>query len=150
MVTSAILRTWLVKLLAMELTLSVKSFQVPATPGTTAWPPSLPSVPTSRATRVSCHFGSKTVQLVHHVVDRVFQFETLTLHVHHNLAGQVAAGDCRGHLGDVADLVGEVAGHGVDVVGQVLPGTGHARHDSLAAQLAFGADFACYARDFRS
>ncbi len=37
----------------MELTLSVRSFQVPATPGTAAWPPSLPSVPTSRATRVT-------------------------------------------------------------------------------------------------
>ena len=35
----------------MKLTLSVRSFQVPATPGTAAWPPSLPSVPTSRATR---------------------------------------------------------------------------------------------------
>ena len=47
------LRTWLVRLLAMELTLSVKSFQVPATPGTAAWPPSFPSVPTSRATRLT-------------------------------------------------------------------------------------------------
>src|SRR6267378_3195797 len=37
----------------MELTESVRSFQVPATPGTIAWPPSLPSVPTSRATRVT-------------------------------------------------------------------------------------------------
>ena len=35
----------------MEFTLSVRSFHVPATPGTAAWPPSLPSVPTSRATR---------------------------------------------------------------------------------------------------
>ena len=35
-VTSAILRTWDVRLLAMELTLSVKSFQVPATPRTWA------------------------------------------------------------------------------------------------------------------
>ena len=51
--TSAMLRTWPVRLLAMELTLSVRSFQVPATPGTMAWPPSLPSVPTSRATRVT-------------------------------------------------------------------------------------------------
>ena len=32
---------------------SVRSFQVPATPSTLAWPPSLPSVPTSRATRVT-------------------------------------------------------------------------------------------------
>ena len=52
-VTSAMLRTWAVKLPAIELTLSVRSFQVPATPGTLAWPPRLPSVPTSRATRVT-------------------------------------------------------------------------------------------------
>ena len=37
----------------MELTESVRSFQVPATPGTCAWPPRRPSVPTSRATRVT-------------------------------------------------------------------------------------------------
>ena len=37
----------------MKLTLSVRSFHVPPTPGTCAWPPSLPSVPTSRATRVT-------------------------------------------------------------------------------------------------
>src|SRR5439155_21316040 len=48
-----LLRTWPVRLLAMKLTLSVKSFQVPATPGTLAWPPKFPSVPTSRATRVT-------------------------------------------------------------------------------------------------
>ena len=35
-VTSAMLRTWLVRLLAMELTLSVRSFQTPATPFTWA------------------------------------------------------------------------------------------------------------------
>ncbi len=51
--TSAILRTCAVRFDAMEFTLSVKSFQVPATPGTCAWPPSRPSVPTSRATRVT-------------------------------------------------------------------------------------------------
>ncbi|MNS70529.1 hypothetical protein D3C72_1038740 [compost metagenome] len=37
----------------MKFTLSVRSFQVPETPFTSAWPPSLPSVPTSRATRVT-------------------------------------------------------------------------------------------------
>ena len=51
--TSAMLRTWAVRFDAMKLTLSVRSFQVPATSGTCAWPPSLPSVPTSRATRVT-------------------------------------------------------------------------------------------------
>ena len=52
-VTSAMFRTWPVRLLAIRFTLSVRSFQVPATPSTCAWPPSLPSVPTSRATRVT-------------------------------------------------------------------------------------------------
>src|SRR2546430_12519251 len=37
----------------MKFTESVRFFHTPATPGTSAWPPSLPSVPTSRATRVT-------------------------------------------------------------------------------------------------
>ena len=52
-VTSAMLRTCAVRLPAIEFTESVRSFQVPATPFTFAWPPSFPSVPTSRATRVT-------------------------------------------------------------------------------------------------
>ncbi len=52
-VTRAMLRTWLVRLDAMKFTESVRSRQVPETPFTCAWPPSLPSVPTSRATRVT-------------------------------------------------------------------------------------------------
>ena len=52
-VTSAMLRTWSVRLPASVFTLSVRSFQTPLTPSTFAWPPSLPSVPTSLATRVT-------------------------------------------------------------------------------------------------
>ena len=52
-VTAAMLRTWLGQVAGHEFTLSVRSFQVPDTPSTLAWPPSLPSVPTSRATRVT-------------------------------------------------------------------------------------------------
>ena len=37
----------------MPFTVSVRSAHVPETPCTSAWPPSLPSVPTSRATRVT-------------------------------------------------------------------------------------------------
>ncbi len=51
--TRAMPRTWAVRLEAMKFTLSVRSFQVPDTPATSAWPPSLPSVPTSLATRVT-------------------------------------------------------------------------------------------------
>ena len=51
--TFAMSRTWSVRLPAIKFTLSVRSFHTPATPFTSAWPPSLPSVPTSRATRVT-------------------------------------------------------------------------------------------------
>ncbi len=57
-VTSAMLRTWLVRFPAMALTDSVRSFQVPETPGTSAWPPSRPSVPTSLATLVTSEVNS--------------------------------------------------------------------------------------------
>ena len=51
-VTSAMLRTWPVRLPAIRLTLSVRSFQTPPTSVVNAAAcPSLPSVPTSRATR---------------------------------------------------------------------------------------------------
>ncbi len=53
LVTSAMARTWVVRLLASSFTLSVSRFQVPSTPSTRAWPPSCPSEATSRATRVT-------------------------------------------------------------------------------------------------
>src|SRR6187431_546403 len=64
-VTSAMLRTCAVRLPAIEFTLSVRSFQIPATPFTSAWPPSFPSVPTSRTTRVT---GRERSELGHHQV----------------------------------------------------------------------------------
>ena len=59
-VTSAMLRTWPVRLRRHEFTESVRSFHVPATPCTSAWPPSLPSVPTSRATRVTSEANDRS------------------------------------------------------------------------------------------
>ena len=95
------------------------------------------------------HFAGKGVELVHHGIDGVLQLEDFAAHVDGDLAGQVAARHGGGHLRDVAHLVGQVAAHGVDRVGQVLPGAGDARHDRLAAELAFGADLARHARHFR-
>ena len=63
-------------------------------------------------------------------------------------SGKVAVGDGGGDVGDVAHLGGQVAGHEVHVVGQILPGAGHALHVGLSAELAFGADFAGHARHF--
>ncbi len=51
--TCAMLRTCVVRLFAIWLTFSVRPRQVPLTPSTSAWPPRRPSVPTSRATRVT-------------------------------------------------------------------------------------------------
>src|SRR3712207_8269879 len=45
-----------------------------------------------------------------------------------SFAAEVALGDRRHHAGDAAHLVGEVRRHEVDVVGEVLPGAGHAAH----------------------
>ncbi len=146
-VTSAMLRTWPVRFAAMALTLSVKSFHVPPTPATCAWPPSLPSVPTSRATRVTSE--AKRVELVDHHVDGVLELEDFALHVDRDLLRQVAARHGGGHLGDVAHLAGQIAGHQVHVVGQIRPGAGDAFDLRLAAELAFGADLAGDARHFR-
>src|SRR5206468_2659386 len=60
---------------------------------------------------------------------------------------QVAGGDGRRDLGDIADLAGEVAGHQVDAVGEVLPRPGDALDLGLAAELALGADLAGDAGD---
>ena len=64
MVTSAMFRTCAVRLPAIWLTESVKSFQTPETPFTLAWPPSLPSVPTSRATRVTSEVNTDSCSII--------------------------------------------------------------------------------------
>ena len=145
-VTSAMLRTCAVRFPAMALTESVRSFQVPATPGTTACPPSFPSVPTSRATRVTSEANER--KLIHHRVDGFFELQNFAAHIHRDFARKIAAGHGGGDFGDVAHLAGQVAGHRVDGVREVLPGSGHARHLRLAAQLAVGAHFARHARHF--
>ena len=122
-VTSAMLRTWPVRLDAMEFTFSVRSFQVPATPGTCAWPPSLPSVPTSRATRVTSEakrFSWSTMVFSVSFSCRISPRTSTVI-----LRDKIAIGDGGGHLGDVAHLGGQVAGHRIHRVGQILPGAGH-------------------------
>jgi hypothetical protein len=71
------LRTWPVRLEAMELTLSVKSFHVPATPGTCGLAAELAFG--AHFARHARDFGGEGVQLVHHRVDGVFQVREFRL-----------------------------------------------------------------------
>src|SRR5439155_21425098 len=88
-------------------------------------------------------------ELVHHGVDGVLQLQNFALHIDGDLLGEVAVSHGGRHLRDVAHLGGEVAGHGVHAVGQVLPSARYAFDLGLAAQLAFGAHLAGHAGDFR-
>jgi hypothetical protein len=112
--------------------------------GTCAWPPSLPSVPTSRATRVTS--AAKPLSWSTIVLIVFFSSRISPLHVDRDLARQVAARDGGRHLGDVAHLGRQVRRHRVDVVGEVLPRAGDAGHLRLTAELALGADLARDAR----
>ena len=148
-VTSAIFRTWPVRLPAMKLTLSVRSFHVPATPFTWAWPPSLPSVPTSRATRVTSL--ANDAELIDHPVDRAGGAQELAL--------QRAIADLQGHrlrqvaLGHAADHAGRFAGRMHQVVDQLVdrfdrlfPEAIDLAQRQALAQLAFLADDAAESR----
>src|SRR5205823_5095771 len=89
------------------------------------------------------------VQLVDHAIDRVLQVEDLAADVDGDLLGEVALGDGGRHFRNVADVGRQVAGHEIDVVGEVFPDPDHALDLGLASQLAFRTDFAGDASDLR-
>ena len=86
---------------------------------------------------------------VRHVVDGLGERRHLALRFHRQILLQVAVGDGGHDLDDAAHLLGQVRGHHVDGIGEVLPGAGDARHRGLTAELALGADLARHARHFR-
>src|SRR5206468_4276076 len=87
------------------------------------------------------------LQRVGQRVDRVGEGGDLALGVDGDLLREVTARDGGHDQGDVADLAGQVAGHRVDRVGEVLPGARHALPLCLPAELSFGADLAGDAGD---
>jgi hypothetical protein len=76
-VTSAMLRTWPVRFEAIEFTESVRSFHVPATPRTSAWPAEL-AFGTHLAGDAR-HLAANDGELVDHRVDGVLQLQDLAL-----------------------------------------------------------------------
>ena len=103
-------------------------------------------MPTSRATRLTSEAKAlswSTIVLMVFFSSRISPL-TSTVILRDRSPRAIGGRD----VGDVAHLAGQVRGHRVDVVGQVLPRAGDARHFGLAAELAFGADLARDARDF--
>jgi len=123
----------------------VRFFQTPATPGHLRLAAQL-SFRTDLAGDAS-HFRGEGVELIDHRVDGVLQLEDFALHVDGDLLGEVAGSDGRRDQGDVAHLPGQVRGHEVHVVRQVLPDPRHAAHVGLASQAPFRTDFAGDAGD---
>ena len=85
------LRTWLVRLPAIELTLSVRSFHVPATPLHVGLPAELAFG--ADLARDAGDFGRERRELIDHRVDGVLQLEDLALDVDRDLLGEIAARD---------------------------------------------------------
>src|SRR5262249_46623775 len=81
-------------------------------------------------------------------VDDVLDLEDFAPDIDGDLLRQVAGGDGGCHLRDVANLAGQVAGHRVDGVREVFPGTRDAFHFRLTAEATLGADFPRDARHF--
>ena len=96
------------------------------------------------------YFGGEPVQLIHHCIDGVLEFEDFALDVHGDRLRKVSICHGSGDVGDVAHLGSEIGSHRVDVVGEVLPGTSNPGHDGLSAQFPFGSDLARDAGHFRS
>src|SRR5207249_3405819 len=86
-------------------------------------------------------------QLVDHRVDGLLQLEHLAARVDGDLLREVAGRHGSGDVGDVSHLVGEVGGHRVDAVRQVLPRPRYGRDVGLAAQFSFGSHLAGDAGD---
>src|SRR5205814_527569 len=95
------------------------------------------------------HFRGEAVELGSAPGSDALQLQDLAFHVHRDLLGEIALGDRRGHLRDIAHLAGEVRRHRVHVVGEVFPGPGRSGHLRLAAELAVAAYLARHTRHFR-
>ena len=87
-VTWAMLRTWSVRLRAMKLTLSVRSFQVPRHAGHLRL--AAEDALGADLAGDAGHLVRERPELVDHRVDRVLELEDLALHVDGDLLAEVA------------------------------------------------------------
>ena len=140
------LRTCVVRFAASRFTLSVKSFHVPATPGTTAWPPRRPSVPTSRATRVTSEANERswsTIVLMASLSCRISpRTSTVILRERSPLATAIVTSEM------LRTWAVRLLAIRLTLSVRSFHTPRHFRHLRLAAELAVGADLARHARHF--
>ena len=123
-VTSAMLRTCAVRLPAMELTLSVRSFQTPPTPlhhGLAAQ-----FALGADLARHARHFGGKGIQLRHHGVHHARGVQELALeraavHLQRHGLREVALGHRADHAGDFGGGLHQVSDQAVDRIEALRP-----------------------------
>src|SRR5207247_2042291 len=84
---------------------------------------------------------AERIELVDHSIDGVLELEDLPPHIDGDLLREVALLDRGRDLGDVADLAGQVAGHDVHVVGQVIPDDDDSADQGLTTEPAFGTHY---------
>ena len=131
------LRTWVVSDDAMKFTESVRSRHVPETPSTFAWPPSLPSVPTSRATRVTSAANARswsTIVLTVSFSSSTSPFTSTVIFWERSPFATAVVTCAMLRTWVVSDDAMKFTR-----VGQVPPRARHATHVRLATQLALGA-----------
>ena len=107
--TSAMLRTWAVRLPAIEVDAVGEVLPGAGDAGHVGLAAELAFG--ADFARHARHLAGEGVQLIHHRIDGVLQLQDFAADVDGDLLREVAAGDRRGDLGDVADLAGEVGGH---------------------------------------
>src|SRR5260370_439252 len=94
------------------------------------------------------YFAGESVELIHHRVNGVLEFENFALHVDGDLARQIAPGHSRSDFSDVSDLAGQVSAHRVHGVRQVLPRSCDSRDVSLPSETPLRTYFTSHAGYF--
>src|SRR5262249_59624046 len=90
----------------------------------------------------------KRVELIDHRIDGLLKPQNLTTDIDGDFLRQIALGNSGRYFRNIAHLTRQVAGHRIDAVRQILPGSGDAADHRLPTKLAFGTDLARHARHF--
>ena len=97
----------------------------------------------------ACHFRSERIELIHHRVHSVLELKNFAFYIDSDLFRKIATGDGCRHLGNVADLSGQVSGHRIHTVGQIFPRPSNTFHSRLTAKNSFRTHLASNARYLR-